>query len=157
MSFAAELHAARKARLSRLRADPPKPSMAPILQLRRPPKPFAFNEGWDGMWFWDLVTNHSKEPRQYRIREIQNATCEYFKVSIDDMLSGRRTVGISYPRQIAMYLCRKLTPHSFAEIGRRFCGRDHTTVIHASQKIEGLYGFDPKTSCDVNSIKKVLG
>ena len=77
-------------------------------------------------------------------------------MSILDLLSGRRTTNISFPRQTAMYLCRKLTPHSFAEIGRRFGGRDHTTVIHASQKIEGLYGFDTKTTCDVNTLKRVL-
>lgn len=157
MSLVEQLHAAHKERLTRLRADQPRPSLAPIIQLRQAPKPFAHDKGWEDMWFWDLITNHSKEPRQYRIREIQDAACQYFDVSIDDMLSGRRTTAISYPRQVAMYLCRKLTPHGFAEIGRRFGGRDHTTVIHAVQKITGLYGFEPKTSCDVNSVRKLLG
>lgn len=153
MSIVESYNTARKERLIRLGAPQPKP-FVPFKPA--PVKPQASDAGWEGMWFHDLVFGHSKEPRTVMIREIQVATCKHFKVSILDLLSGRRTRAISVPRQIAMYLCREMTPHSFAEIGRRFGGRDHTTVIHASQKMEGLYGFDIKTTVDVNSIKKVL-
>lgn len=152
MSLLEQINAEHKARLSRLNALPPKP--VPIVRIKI--KPVEHDAGWDHMWFWDLVTGHSKEPRQVRIREIQQAVCKHYDISILDVLSGRRSRAISFPRQVAMYLCRHMTAHSFAEIGRRFGGRDHTTVIHASQKIEGFYGFDMRVTCDVNVIKKAL-
>jgi hypothetical protein len=156
MSIVEELHAAHKARLQRLSPAPVKPAWQPIVVSRNAPKPQAHDAGWENMWFHDLVTGHSKEPRTVLVREIQEAVCKHYDVSIVDMLSGRRTASITFPRQIAMYLCRVMTKHGFAEIGRRFGGRDHTTVIHGSQKIAGLYGFDVRVTCDVNSLKKVL-
>lgn len=156
MSLAENYHAAHKARLARMGAPAPYQAPAIIAKPKPPIKPQEIDEGWEVMWFHDLVTSHSKEPRQIRIREIQEAVCHYYDVSILDLLSGCRTTSISFPRQVAMHLCRVLTPHSFAEIGRRFGGRDHTTVIHGDQKIAGLYGFDMRITCDVNSIKKVL-
>jgi len=157
MSIVEDLRAARhvdrKARLIRLGAPQPKP-FVPAKPI--PVKPQQIDAGWEGMWFHDLVFGHSKEPRVIRIRDIQEAVCKYYDVSIVDMLSGRRTIEISFPRQVAMYLCRTMTRHGFAEIGRRFGGRDHTTVIHGTQKIAGLYGYDMRITYDVNSIKKVL-
>jgi hypothetical protein len=148
------MHAAHKERLSRLRAEPPKP--APIIYSKPAPKPVNHDFGWECMWFYDLLQGF-KEPRQVvPIKEIQEAVCRHYGISVLDLISHRRTSDISHPRQVAMYLSRMLSPHSYAQIGRRFGARDHTTVIHASQKIERLLGFDMKLACDVNKLRKVL-
>ncbi len=83
-----------------------------------------------------------REPRRVRIEEIQRVVARHYNVSKADLLSSRRTRTIVRPRQIAMYLAKMLTPRSLPEIGRRFGGRDHTTVLHAVRKIEGLIQGD---------------
>jgi chromosomal replication initiator protein len=135
----------------------PRPHQAPVVSIEKPPaKPQEIDAGWDGMWFYDLL-NVCREPRQtVPVKEIQEAVCRYYGVSMLDLLSHRRTRDINVPRQVAMYLCRTLTAHSYAQLGRRFGGRDHTTVIHSAQKIEGLLGYDLKLTCDVNTLRKVL-
>lgn len=155
MSIVEDLHAQHKARLARMGAPPRFQRPLPRRIAPPPPEPFPHNAGWEGMWFFDLITEH-KPPREVRVRDIQVAVCNHFNVSILDMLSGRRTVDISGPRMVAMYLCKEFTLNSYAEIGRRFGGRDHTTIIHGHRKIEGLYGFDLKTTADVNAIRRVL-
>ena len=70
------------------------------------------------------------------VNKIQKAVAEYFKISIDDLKSKKRISNISFPRQIAMYLCRKLTDESFPKIGIEFGGKDHSTVMHSCEKIE---------------------
>ncbi len=70
------------------------------------------------------------------VNKIQKAVAEYFKISIDDLKSKKRNSNISFPRQIAMYLCRKLTDESFPKIGIEFGGKDHSTVMHSCEKIE---------------------
>lgn len=72
------------------------------------------------------------------VQEIQRAVCRYYRISRADMLSERRTVNIVRPRQVAMYLSKKLTLRSLPYIGLRFGGRDHTTVLHSVRKIAGL-------------------
>jgi hypothetical protein len=153
MTLVESYAAARKARLIRLGMPQPKPF---VPWKPTPIKPQPSDAGWECMWFHDLVTGHSKEPKAILIRDIQEAVCRHFDISIVDMLSSRRSFKIVYPRQIAFFLCRELTSHGFAEIGRRFGGKDHTTVIHGTQKIGGLYGYDVKVTCEVNTIKKVL-
>ena len=76
--------------------------------------------------------------RRVTIDEIQRRVAEYFNVKMGDMLSARRARSVARPRQIAMYLSKQLTTRSLPEIGRKFGGRDHTTVIHAVRKIEQL-------------------
>lgn len=76
------------------------------------------------------------------IDPIIRACCHYFKISKGDMISPRRTAAPVLARQIAMYLCRNLTIRSLPEIGRRFGGRDHTTVLHAVRKIERIKETD---------------
>jgi chromosomal replication initiator protein len=66
---------------------------------------------------------------------IQEIVASYFKIKIEDLQSKKRTRTIAYPRQIAMYLCREMTETSLPQIGQFFGGRDHTTVIHAYDKI----------------------
>ncbi|WP_410506295.1 chromosomal replication initiator protein DnaA [Haloimpatiens sp. FM7315] len=81
----------------------------------------------------DIISNNQN--KQITINSIQDIVSSYFNLSINDFKSSRRTRNIAYPRQIAMYLCRKLTDMSLPKIGEEFGGRDHTTVIHAYEKI----------------------
>ena len=85
----------------------------------------------------DIISNSSS--KQVSIELIQDIVSSYFNLKVDDFKSTRRTRNVAYPRQIAMYLCRKLTDMSLPKIGEEFGGRDHTTVIHAYEKIsQGL-------------------
>ena len=79
-------------------------------------------------------------PFRVSIEAIQDIVCIYFerRISINDLLSARRTKDLFYPRHIAMYLAKELTLRSMPEIGRRFGGKDHTTVLHAWRKIRAL-------------------
>ena len=70
------------------------------------------------------------------VAKIQRIVAEYFKISIDDLKSKKRNANLAFPRQIAMYLCRKLTDESFPKIGIEFGGKDHSTVMHSCEKIE---------------------
>lgn len=87
------------------------------------------------------------------IAVIQARVAEYYGIPIGEMTSARRHRGVARPRQVAMYLCRELTPHSLPEIGRRFGKRDHTTVIHAMRKVEQLMREDPYIEEDVAIIR----
>jgi chromosomal replication initiator protein len=71
-------------------------------------------------------------------------------------LSSRRTANVVRPRQVAMYLSKVMTPRSLPEIGRRFGGRDHTTVLHAVRKIEGLVGNDTMLADEIEVLKRQL-
>ena len=79
-----------------------------------------------------------------------------YNVSRADLLSSRRTANVVRPRQIAMYLAKTLTLRSLPEIGRRFGGRDHTTVLHAVRKIEGLVGNDNVLAEEIDLLKRLL-
>lgn len=94
--------------------------------------------------------------RRVTIDEIQRRVAEFFNVRIGDMLSARRARSVARPRQIAMYLSKQLTTRSLPEIGRKFGGRDHTTVIHAVKKIEQLRGEDPALDEDVDLLRRML-
>jgi len=83
----------------------------------------------------DLIKKSSGSDKN-DINKIQRVVAEYFKISIDDLKSQKRNSSISFPRQIAMYLCRKLTDESLTTIGSEFGGKDHTTVIHSDEKIK---------------------
>ncbi|MGC2717887.1 MAG: helix-turn-helix domain-containing protein, partial [Pseudolabrys sp.] len=88
----------------------------------------------------DLV--RTPDPKKVKIEDIQKLVASHFNVSRGDILSARRTANVVRPRQIDMYLSKLLTPRSLPEIGRRFGGRDHTTVLHAVRKITGLVTTD---------------
>jgi len=81
-----------------------------------------------------------------------------YNVSRSDLLSSRRTANVVRPRQVAMYLAKTLTLRSLPEIGRRFGGRDHTTVLHAVRKIEGLVtgGSDMALAEEIEILKRQL-
>ncbi len=102
----------------------------------------------------DLVG--AREPRRVRIEDIQRIVARHFNVSKADLLSSRRTRTIVRPRQIAMYLAKMLTPRSLPEIGRRFGGRDHTTVLHAVRKIEELIEGDKALADEIELLKRMI-
>jgi chromosomal replication initiator protein len=102
----------------------------------------------------DLV--RTPEPKKIKIEDIQKLVASHFNVSRADILSSRRTATVVRPRQIAMYLSKLLTPRSLPEIGRRFGGRDHTTVLHAVRKITGLVTADGTLSEEIELLKRML-
>jgi chromosomal replication initiator protein len=102
----------------------------------------------------DLVRN--REPKRVKIEDIQKLVASRYNVSRSDILSERRTAAVVRPRQIAMYLSKVLTLRSLPEIGRRFGGRDHTTVLHAVRKIEKQLDGDTSLSDEVELLKRML-
>jgi len=94
--------------------------------------------------------------RRITIDEIQKRVCAHFDVRQNDMVSARRARAIARPRQIAMYLAKRLTPRSLPEIGRKFGGRDHTTVIYAVRQIEKLRESDADIDRDVRTLIREL-
>jgi chromosomal replication initiator protein len=96
------------------------------------------------------------ELKRVRIEDIQRIVARHYNVSRSDLLSSRRTANVVRPRQIAMYLAKTLTLRSLPEIGRRFGGRDHTTVLHAVRKIEGLIGKDNTLAAEIEVLKSQL-
>jgi chromosomal replication initiator protein len=102
----------------------------------------------------DLV--RMRDPKKVKIEDIQKLVANHYNVSRADLLSARRTASVVRPRQIAMFLSKVLTPRSLPEIGRRFGGRDHTTVLHAVRKIEGLSSSDRALAQDLEFLKRML-
>ncbi|MGO8799789.1 MAG: chromosomal replication initiator protein DnaA [Roseiarcus sp.] len=102
----------------------------------------------------DLVRPH--EPKRVKIEDIQKLVASHYSVTRADILSSRRTATVVKPRQIAMYLAKTLTLRSLPEIGRRFGGRDHTTVLHAVRKIEGLSHADRALNEELELLKRML-
>lgn len=102
----------------------------------------------------DLVRH--REPRRVKIEDIQRLVANHYNVSRADILSSRRTATVVRPRQIAMYLAKSLTLRSLPEIGRRFGGRDHTTVLHAVRKIEGMVTTDQELAGEIDHLKRML-
>ncbi|MGQ0674420.1 MAG: chromosomal replication initiator protein DnaA [Hyphomicrobium sp.] len=102
----------------------------------------------------DLV--QGLEPRRIKIEDILRIISRHFGVSKGDLLSQRRHRSVVWPRQIGMYLAKQLTHRSLPEIGRRFGGRDHTTVLHAIRKIEGLLSGDNRLRDELDELKKML-
>lgn len=102
----------------------------------------------------DLVQN--LEPRRIKIEDILRIISRHYGVSKGDLLSQRRHRSIVWPRQIGMYLAKQLTARSLPEIGRRFGGRDHTTVLHAIRKIEGEITKNPRLEDELEELKRLL-
>ncbi|MSP95249.1 MAG: chromosomal replication initiator protein DnaA [Alphaproteobacteria bacterium] len=95
--------------------------------------------------------------RRVTIEEIQKKTAEFYKLDLRELYSARRARRVARPRQVAMFLARELTSRSLPDIGRRFGGRDHTTVLHACRRIEALCKTDPVFQQEVDFLRKVLG
>ena len=94
--------------------------------------------------------------RQVSIGEIQRQVAQHFNIRVDEMHSKRRSKNIVHPRQIAMYLAKHMTSSSYPEIGQKFGGRDHTTVMHGVAKIEKAMQEDPAVMDDIKILKTLL-
>jgi chromosomal replication initiator protein len=94
--------------------------------------------------------------RRVTIEEIQKRVAEHFNIRLADMHSARRARAVARPRQVAMYLAKQLTSRSLPEIGRKFGGRDHTTVMHAVRKVEELRSADAGFNEDVELLRRML-
>ena len=101
----------------------------------------------------DLLKSNN---RKITIEEIQKKVAEHFNIRLTDMHSPRRSRSVARPRQIAMYLAKSITSRSLPEIGRKFGGRDHTTVMHAVKKIEELKQEDNNFSEDIELLKRLI-
>lgn len=98
----------------------------------------------------------SSDERRLSIETIQRIVAERYNCKFFDMRSKKRTKQVAFPRQIAMFLARELTPHSLCEIGAAFGGKDHTTIIHAYEKIEDICNNDPSFVSEIQLLKKLL-
>jgi len=92
------------------------------------------------------------EEKVITIEQVQRKVCEFFGVKLGDLKAKNRTKAVAFPRQVAMYLSRQLTHASLAEVGRAFGGKDHTTVLHAVDKIQHLLQEDPKLRKTIDSL-----
>ena len=101
----------------------------------------------------DLLKTSNKK---ITIEEIQKKVAEHFNIRLTDMHSPRRSRSVARPRQIAMYLAKSITSRSLPEIGRKFGGRDHTTVMHAVKKIEELKHNDINFNEDIELLKRLI-
>jgi len=94
--------------------------------------------------------------RRVTIEEIQKRVAAHFNIRVSDMHSARRARSVARPRQVAMYLAKQLTSRSLPEIGRKFGGRDHTTVMHALRRVEELREHDSNFAEDVELLRRML-
>jgi len=94
--------------------------------------------------------------RRVSIEDIQKHVATHYNIKVSDMHSARRSRAVARPRQVAMYLSKKLTSKSLPEIGRKFGGKDHTTVMHAVKRVEELMGADSEMLKDVELIERIL-
>ena len=101
----------------------------------------------------DLIRAHD---RRVTIEEIQKRVAAHFNIRTSDMHSARRARSVARPRQVAMYLAKQLTSRSLPEIGRKFGGRDHTTVMHAVKKVDELRERDASFAEDVELLRRML-
>lgn len=101
----------------------------------------------------DIIGAHN---RQITLDLIQKTVADYYKIKVADMFSQKRTRAIARPRQVAMWLCRDLTPHSLPEIGDAFGGRDHTTVLHACRTITDLRNKDSHLNNDLLVLSQTI-
>ncbi|HYJ14293.1 MAG TPA: chromosomal replication initiator protein DnaA [Candidatus Limnocylindria bacterium] len=105
----------------------------------------------------DVLRNNLKSyEREITVEGIQKSICDHYNLKISDLKAHRRTQNLAFPRQVAMYLCRKHTQTSFPGIGDKFGGRDHSTVIHASKTIERRIRDDPNMQATIAMIERNL-
>ncbi|MGH9900115.1 MAG: chromosomal replication initiator protein DnaA [Pyrinomonadaceae bacterium] len=106
----------------------------------------------------DAVRNIASDdqPSGVTIEQIQKIVSAHFRLRVEELKSKNNSRQISFPRQIAMYLCKRLTKHSYPEIGRDFAGKHHTTVMHSVEKIESLVATDTDLNILVNNLIETL-
>ena len=103
-----------------------------------------------------VIRSHEGELRPATLDMVKRAAAQVFAVSKTDLVSPCRAQSVTYPRQIAMYLCREVTQKSYPQIGSAFGGRDHATVIHAVRKIKRLLTEKPETASDVEALRLAI-
>jgi Bacterial dnaA protein helix-turn-helix len=170
------LHAARKARLARLsaaaerfaasrvpppvpvtRQEPAPPSVPPCVACAEAAVPFvAVDPLPSGRKAWFRIEGERGAEQGPEVRDIQHAVCDRYGVTLNDMLSPRRTAAIVRPRQVAVYLARELTLLSLPQIGARFGGRDHTTVLVSHRKVGRLIAADANLAAEVTALRELL-
>ena len=101
----------------------------------------------------DMLKAHD---RRVTIEEIQRKVAEHWNIRLTDMSSARRARAVARPRQVAMYLAKQLTSRSLPEIGRKFGNRDHTTVMHAVNRVTELMDQDTSFAEDVELLRRML-
>jgi len=123
-----------------------------------PPKPVVTDDmvaDWverqKEQWFW--MVPDSALPK---VEAVQKIVCQHFNMLRKDLLSGRRTADVVYPRQIAMFLCKEFTKRSLPEIGRRFGGRDHTTVLHAVRIVGQREKTNETLAADLKALREQI-
>jgi len=94
--------------------------------------------------------------RKLTVEEIQRRVADHYNIRLSDMIGPKRLRTYARPRQMAMYLCKQLTSRSLPEIGRRFGGRDHTTVMHGVRRIEELKVTDGQIAEDLELLRRAL-
>jgi len=94
--------------------------------------------------------------RKISIEEIQRRVAEHYNIRLSELIGPTRVRTVARPRQIAMYLCKYLTTRSLPEIGRRFGGRDHTTIMHGIKRIEDLKEKDSQIADDLELLRRSL-
>lgn len=151
-------HAAHKARVARMGALRPKPAQIAARPKHQEPRVTGIDPApfWPQMWMWDLVEYRERLPERPKLTDILGATAAHFSLSISELLSERRTSDVVRPRQIAMYLAKRLTLRSLPQIGLRLGKRDHTTILHGVRKIEAKLKTDPEIVNAVDAIKRRL-
>lgn len=153
MSLVEQLHNERKARLARISSRAYVPARTEVEIA--PPAPVLSQV--DDAFFqeaWDVLDPKPPLPDIIGImRRIQLAVCDEYKVSLQDLLSARRAAHVVEARQVSMYLIKEVTLRSLPEIGRKFGGRDHTTVLHSVRKIAARVESDESFAVNVARIK----
>lgn len=140
-------------------ADPIDPSIRKWIDAKKE----TFVHPWShGMWFFDLVvrsqqpTHYLPKPRFARIELIQRVLCKFYGITMAELLSPRRTQNIVRPRQKGFLLAKVLSNKSLPEIGRRFGGRDHTTVLHGIRQVEAKIASDPVFANEVAGLRELV-
>lgn len=157
----AQLNAARKARMARLGQLPKprslRPKIEPTPAVEQVVSPDDMVLPWPFLPCDQFVGPRLPEDRPPpTIRHIQNVVCAYYGICHVQLLSRRRAWSVVIPRQVAMYLCKTLTTKAFPYIGRAFDGRDHTTVMHAVERVEAKCAADPEFAAVVDRLRRHL-
>lgn len=164
MSLVQEYHAEHKARLARLGGNPMPPRVTPM-RKEEPAKPKVviwrgINDApyWRGMWFWELIALTPKPQNVFRptIKHIIRVVADHYGVTADEIISARRTLTVTRPRQVVMYLARHFTLRSLPEIGRALGGRDHTTVLYGVSRIDKLIAQSPEMKRTIEELTQEI-
>lgn len=169
MTLLEEIHERRKrfhAQIARkaLVLNPPKPVEVSTVPKEPEKKVISIVEqikaerAWSVVVCGSAVKDGDDMPVVYpiKITDIQDIVARAYGITRLDILASRRTWDHVRPRQIAMYLAKNLTTRSLPEIGRRFGGRDHTTVLHAVRRITQMMAMDPDFASEVNTVKALF-